>query len=170
MIICKRTTMTRFNEFLAYIGLNDHTVLAQEVNVDDPAFQYALKKLLSLKNYDAVIADCLIPIRERIVQQLQYRYNPHHPRFIELLMIKFIIEIYLYGDRFLPGGYRIDAVRSKMFKLLPVDMAYFPHEYIRADFKTRVIAIQSLPNTRGKALLLEAITADPQWWYYTEYH
>ncbi len=151
-----------FNDFLAYIGLEDQAVLTHVVTDANPAFQYALNKLISLNNYQAVIANMLVPIRDSLVQPFQTPIDSLHPRFIELLMIKLIIENYLFSDAQFLRDDLYFTVRNVMFRLLPADMHYFPHEYVREDFRSRVTVIQSRPNTRGKTVLLAAVAADPQ--------
>jgi hypothetical protein len=149
------------NAFLTYIGVEDHAVLSQAVTGAEPAFKYALNKLIVLKDWESVITNRLSPIRAMYYIAFPTVGASATPRFIELLMVKLIIEHYIWGDSFLPSN-RYNMVRAAMMRLLPADMRYFPHEYTHADFHERVSEISARPNTRGKARLMAAAEADPQ--------
>jgi hypothetical protein len=169
--------------FFAKIGVKDIAVLSTYVDDTDPFFQHVLSKLLSMRNtrtnpWKEIIANYLRPAREFFTGTFHTPYS--QPRFIELLMVKLIIDNHLREEEFYipeypeePDTNRRREIAAAFQEHLPPDMClpdnfpveirrqFFDH-YFDQDFRSRYAMLLARPNTRDRRAMKGIFREDPQ--------
>lgn len=164
--------LSEFTPLLVALNVQSIVHMAYTVHETTHLFQETFQLLIALSRptpdvnlWEDLIRTQLRPLRDISVGPFTPTVFPEcamYPRFVELLMIKLIIENNLFAyELFIPEDRRM-RIRDAMLTHLPPDMIPAIDSFLDADFIARVNLQLSRRDTRGKDDDLEVFKADPQ--------